>query len=176
MKVMTHYSREPLVILQRFSPRGDNPHSPGGLWLSDDSEYGWRQYLQYAAQINPGEWHDAGETWKCSTDFEVDTGQLLWLKTGSDLHQFALDYGEPQERNCDNGRPGSGYGLHIEWKKVKAKHKGILISPYQERLSHYHGNPKFHWYRFGCASACVWDSSCLRPTINITIVDASTLR
>ena len=175
MKILTHYSAEPLVSLRRVSIVLDNLHSPGGLWLSDESEYGWSNYLEYAVRRNPSEWGDAGETWKYRTDFEVDTSQLLWLKTESELHQFSSKYGEAQERNCDDDSSGSGYGLHIGWHSVKAEYKGILISPYQERLSHHHGNPKFHWYRFGCASSCVWDLTCLKPPPHINIVDTVAL-
>lgn len=145
MKILTHYSAEPLVSLQRFSHVPDNSHKPGGLWLSDESEYGWSHYLKDAVRRNPNEWHDAGECWKCRTDFEVDTTQLLWLKTESDLHRFASKYGEPQERKCCNDPSGSGYGLHICWDIVRAKYKGILISPYQVDLSHRQGDSKFHW-------------------------------
>lgn len=171
VKVLTHYSSEPPVKLHRFSPRRDNRHSPGGFWLSDESEWGWSQYLEYAVSRNPGEWGDAGETWKYRTDFEVDTSQLLWLKTESDLHQFTLDYGESQKRIRAHDAPRPSTDLHIVWARVKAMYKGILISPYHERLSHHHQDPKFHWYRFGCASACVWDLSCIEPPPHIIIVD-----
>ena len=176
VKILTHYSAKPLSIILRVSPVPDNLHSPGGFWLSDESEYGWSQHLEYAVRWNPNEWGDAGQTWNCRTDLEVDTSQLLWLKTESDLYRFASKYGEPQERICENDPSRLGYGLHICWDAVKADYKGILISPYQERLSHHHGDPKFHWYRFDCASSCIWDLSCLKPPPHIILVDTAALR
>ena len=172
MKSLTHYSAEPLGNLLRTSPILDNTHSPGGLWLSDDDSYGWLHYLERAVKDNPEEWRDASESWRCPTEFRIDTDdQLLWLKTENGLYQFTSEYGESQEQSCNSGQSGSGYGLHIDWDRVKADYKGILISPYQEGLSHHHGDTKFHWYRFGCASACVWDMSCLEPPPHITLVE-----
>ena len=174
MKVLTHYSSALLNMLERFSTRPDNSHSPGGLWLSDDSDYGWWQFLRFAARTSPSEWADASETWKFKTDFEVDTDRLLWIKTEDGMHQFVSDYGEPQQRACDDDPSGHGNGMHIEWTMVKAMYKGILISPCQQQLSHRHRDAKFHWYRFDCASACVWDLSILKPPPHITIVDTRT--
>lgn len=174
MKVLTHYSPKPLTVLSRYSPLADNKHSPGGFWLSDDSAYGWQQFLAKATQINPNDWADAGEKWACQTHFLADTNQLLWIKTESEMHQFVSDHGEPCSRACDRDPAKQcypGYGVHIEWASVKAKYKGILISPYQRQLSHHHRDPNFHWYRFDCASACVWDLSCLTPPNHISIVD-----
>ena len=176
MKVLTHYSSKPLTILERFSTRPDNSHSPGGFWLSDDSEYGWCQFLRFAVKTKPSEWADANETWRYRTDFEVDTDQLLWIKTEGEMRKFVSNYGEPQNRACEDAPSGHGYGLHIEWAIVKTMYKGILISPHQQQLSHLHRDPKFHWYRFDCASACVWDLSCLTPPTHISIVETNGFR
>lgn len=166
IKILTHYHPSPIFNLQRFSDRVDNAHSPGGLWLSDETEYGWTRFVQDQVRINPsGPWARDRETWKYQTLFEVDTEEILWLKTTHDLHQFTTNYGEPKHRYCYNDpeKPDKiGYGLHVNWSTVKTEHKGILISPYQDRLSNRHGDPQFHWYRFDCASACIWDASCLK--------------
>ena len=172
MKSLTHYSARPLGNLLRISPVQDNAHSPGGLWLSDDSCYGWLHYLERARIENPDEWGDVSETWGYRTEFGIDTDdQVLWLRTENGLNWFVLEYGEPRESSCVSDRSKAGYGWHIDWDRVKADYKGILISPYQEHLSHHHGNARFHWYRFGCASACVWDLSCLEPPPHIAIAE-----
>ena len=172
MKSLTHYSAKPLGNLLRVSPLQDNAHSPGGLWLSDDDSNGWLRLLERAVKENPDQWGDASETWRCRTEFRVDTDdQVLWLRTERGLNRFVSQYGEPQERSCDGDQSGSGYGLHIDWNRVKTEYKGILISPYQEQLSHRHGDPRFHWYRFDCASACIWDLSCLETPPHISIVE-----
>ena len=175
MKVLTHYSSKPLITLERFSTRPDNSHSPEGFWLSDDSEYGWWQFLRFAVKTSPSEWADADDTWRFKTDFEVNTDQLLWIKTEEEMHHFVSVYGEPQQRACEGDPSGHGYGLHIEWPIVKTMCKGILISPYQQQLSHRHRDPRFHWYRFDCASACVWDLSCIKPLPPLSVADTVTL-
>ena len=134
----------------------DNEHKPGGFWLSDDAESGWGDFLRRLIAGGDPNWADAKSTWKYVTEFKVAIEQILWLKYDSELRQFAALYGEADERDCSDGS-----GLHIERGRVKADYKGILISPYQECLSHRRGDPMFHWYRFDCASACIWDSSCL---------------
>ena len=97
-------------------------------------------------------------------DFIIDPCQLdqvLVLGTPDDLRRFTSAYRESSPRGCVvNGQPG--YGLHIEWHRVKSDYKGILITPYQQELSHKNGSPKFHWYRFDCASGCFWDITCLK--------------
>ena len=76
-----------------------------------------------------------------------------------DLDRFIEEYKEGQSRSCLVGKD-SGYGLHIDWQRVKTKFKGILITPYQERAREL-DKVKYHLYKFGCASGCFWDISCI---------------
>ena len=158
MKVLVHYSKHPMGQLLRWPETPANAHKPGGLWLSDEAEYGWNKFLKDRIASGNPEWSDVRWQWKYTTVYEAGIQEILWLKSTADLNWFTEKYGESNHRNC-----GDGCGLHIEWGRVKAGYKGILISPYQEHLSHRRGDRMFHWYRFDCASACVWDSSCLTP-------------
>ena len=48
-------------------------------------------------------------------------------------------------------RAGCGFGLHIDWKRVKENFKGILISRFYSKIKE---EEKYHWYTFDCASGC----------------------
>ena len=132
--------------------------------MSDDSEYGWCELVHGLVGRGSSGWEDGNELLQYRYDFIIDPSQLdqvLVLSTPDDLRSFASAYGERSLRGCaGDGEPG--YGLHIEWHRIKSDYKGILITPYQRELSHRNGNPKFHWYRFDCASGCFWDISSLQ--------------
>ena len=160
---LTHYSKDPIEHFARFPKTEDNEHSPSGLWLSDDSDYGWRAFLTDRLDSGSPEWADAPETWKFRTDFMLKPETLssvLILETKQDLKDFTKAYGESEPRSCHvEGQPG--FGIHINWHIVKRDCKGILITPYQPDLSHRSEVDPLHWYRFDCASGCLWDTSCL---------------
>ena len=165
MKMLSHYSKEPIEVFSNALHRGDNEHKPGGLWLSDESDYGWSAFVLAQLQSGSSDWADGNELLRYRYDLVIDSSQLdrvLLLKTPEELRRFTSAYREPSPRGCVvDGKPGSG--LHIEWHRVKSDYKGVLITPYQPALSHRNGNPDFHWYRFDCASGCFWDITCLSP-------------
>ena len=154
MDILSHYSKCPgKVFSPNYPTPADNEHKPGGLWLSDDSEYGWCDLVRGLVRKGSSGWEDGNELLQHRYDFIIDPAQLdqiLVLNTPGDLRSFTSAYGEASLRGCVvNGE--AGYGLHIEWHHIKSDYKGILIAPYQRELSHRDGNPKFHWYRFDCA-------------------------
>ena len=163
--MLSHYAEcSNKVFSPRYRARSDNEHKPGGLWLSDDSDYGWYDLVSDQMRSGSSDWADGNIRWRYRYDFTIDPaqiGRVLLLKTADDLRRFTADYQEPSPRECVvNGQPG--FGLHIEWHRVKSDYKGILITPYQRQLSHRNGKPESHWYRFDCASGCFWDITCLR--------------
>ena len=165
MSILSHYSKSPGKAFRSDYPTPlDNDHKPGGLWLSDDNEYGWCQLVRGLVRRGSSGWEDGNELLQHRYDFIIGPSQLneiLTLSTPDDLRSFASAYGEASQRGCVvNGEPG--YGRHIESYRVKCDYKGVLITPYQRELSHRNGNPEFHWYRFDCASGCLWDISCLK--------------
>ena len=165
MRILSHYSKTPDKAFHLDYPTPlDNDHKPGGLWLSDDNEYGWSQLVRGLVRTGSSGWEDGNEMLRHRYDFIIDPSQLneiLTLSTPDDLRSFASAYGESSLRGCVvDGE--SGYGQHIEWYRIKTDYRGILITPYQRELSHRIGNPEFHWYRFDCASGCFWDISCLK--------------
>ena len=162
--MLSHYSKYPNKVFSPAHPAPpDNEHKPGGLWLSDESGYGWSAFVLDQFQSGSSDWADGKEMLRYRYDFVIDLSQLhqiLLIETTGDRRRFTAAYREPSTRGCVvDGQPG--LGLHIEWRRVKSDYKGVLITPYQPRLSHTIGNPEFHWYRFDCASGCFWDISCL---------------
>ena len=160
--MLSHYSKGANKTFSvGFMPPLDNEHKPGGLWLSDDSDYGWYAFVLDRLRSGSSDWADGAELLQYRYDFEIDPhhkDQVLKLETEGELQGFIMRYGEVKFREC--AVEGThGYGLHIEWERVKAAYMGILIAPYQRALSH--KDPFFHWYRFDCASGCFWDISCL---------------
>ena len=163
-----HYGSSRFAILYGIKqPPCDTDHKPGGLWLSKDTRDGWSRL------------HVADTTYK--TEFTIKPSacnEILTIRSEQELHSFVQRYGESSQRKCSivdltlnnfrdqcvsncQGQCFNCFGLHIIWGRVKSEYKGIAITPYQRNLSHRCGDPKFHWYRFDCASWCVWNTSCL---------------
>lgn len=163
--MLSHYSKYPNKVFWSGHPLPhDNEHKPGGLWLSDDTDFGWYALVSDLVRNGRSDWADGNDLLRYKYDFTIDPDQfhlVLILKTPDDLRSFTSHYQEPSSRGCVvDGKPECG--LHIEWRRVKSDYKGILITPYQRELSHRSGIPEFHWYRFDCASGCFWDITCLR--------------
>lgn len=165
--MLFHYSEEADKIFSRDYPTPpDNDHKPGGLWLTDDSDYGWCDFV--LARLSDGSpcWADAGKELRYKYGFTIDpclSDKVLKLKTPDDLRWFTSHYREAACRECVvDGEPG--YGVHIDWERVKAHYKGILITPFHPNLAlagKTGKDPFYHWYRFDCASGCFWDITCL---------------
>ena len=159
--MLFHYAREAGKVFSADRMRDDNYHKPGGLWLSDDAACGWRAFvLERLHDGTPG-WENAGEGLRYSYGFEiVQLDQVLRLETSDELRGFLSEYGEATVRECVvNDKPGCG--LHIEWGRVKAAYKGILITPFHQNLPR--TDPDFHWYKgWDCASGCFWNLTCLK--------------
>ena len=84
-------------------------------------------------------------------------GDILEIRNLTDIDNFTEVYSEAKSRSC-LVKVGSGYGLHIDWVKVKENFKGILVSPFHPKARE---QEKYHWHTFDCASGCFWNTSCL---------------
>lgn len=178
--ILTHHSRRPQGPLQRFSrPPCDTDHKPGGLWLSEEGYEGWLELTtEQVANGSPG-WDIADVQYE--TKFELipsEIDRVLTIRTEPELSSFVQRYGESTQRNCStidlnlydisslcdpncSGQCFNCYGFHIIWGRVQSEYKGIAVAPFHEKRSYTCGDPLFHWYRFDCASWCIWDTSCL---------------
>ena len=161
--LLSHYSKSTVSGFRNDLHRSDNEHKPGGLWLSDDGAYGWRQFVIDRLHSGASDWSDGRDLLQYRYDFTInfrESDRVLILKNPVELERFTAQYAEAHLRSCEVDRT-AGYGRHIEWRRVKSDYKGILITPFQAELSR--RDPDYHWYRFDCASGCVWDISCLTP-------------
>ena len=161
---LCHYGKD---RFPGYSNQPDFPHLPGGLWLSDGS---WRNVILESIRNRKKGWHY--RHLKFVTKFIVqpsEHNEILVIKNEPGMHQFADRYGEAtsagcqQNVECNHNHSTSCFncfGLHIEWVRVRDDYDGVAITPLQRSLSHRCGDEKFHWYRFDCASWCLWNEEC----------------
>ena len=87
--MLSHYSKEPDKAFSTAHPIPlDNDHKPGGLWLSDDSDYGWYAFVLARLRDGSKDWADGKELLQYRYDFAIDprqSGQVLLLETPDDL-------------------------------------------------------------------------------------------
>lgn len=123
---------------------GDKPR---GLWLSDESDYGWSEWCRQEEFVNT----DA----QLRTDFRIRPGaNVLHLDTPQAILDFTDEWGFVPEWASDAGLFSV---WSIRWPDIAKQYDGILITPYQPvcRLD-------VRWYYFwDVASACVWNLDCL---------------
>ena len=149
---LVHFSAKPFAFDPKRQYRGSNhPFKPHGLWLSDETEKGWRAWCE-AEQFELGRL-------TYSTEFECDLSRWLVLRNYSQIEEFTEEY------TVDNTLKD------IDWYLVKENFSGILITPYV-----WSARMKFLWYYgWDCASGCVWDlktikpvtASCSRPSVDL---------
>jgi hypothetical protein len=124
---------------------------PVGLWLTVDGEYDWY-------------WWCRAERFPCGhLRYKVrlvHEERLLWLTTEQQLHDFTTSFNvDVTEYFHREGKPDlNWYGHYINWRAVAERYSGIVIAPYQWNL-----RMQYMWYyTWDCASACIWDASCIR--------------
>ncbi|QSM01207.1 hypothetical protein SEA_CRAZYRICH_12 [Microbacterium phage CrazyRich] len=144
--ILTHYSAEPLTLdLDRqYDQTGLGSGKPVGLWLSDESDHGWKAWCE-------------SEEWGLSrlvhaTEFEVVSDRVLHLSTPEAIREFTRRYGSPLF--------AGGSSHWIDWGRVASEHDGLLITPYQWscRL----GIDTMWYYGWDVASACIWRLDAIR--------------
>ena len=144
--VLTHFGDE--VDLSRTYDQGDEYRrrdKPQGLWLSDESDYGWSEWRRDES------FRDTGK--QLRTDFRLTEGaNILHLDSDHAIRTFANEWGETDL-----------YG-GIRWVDLASRYDGILITPYQWKsrldVSFYYG--------WDCASACVWNLDALKVAPKVT--------
>jgi len=151
---LTHWSPEPFVLdrTRTYDQTEFGNGKPRGLWLSDEDDYGWKEWCQSE------EWGLG--TLEHATEFELaDSHGLCVISNVPDLRQFTSLYrGHPVFR----GLGGTSLGSHwIDWARVAEKYTGVLITPYHwsARL-----DLDARWYYgWDVASACIWNLDAIRP-------------
>jgi len=146
--VLTHYSDKPVVFDDRVYEQ-DTWHKPRGLWLSDDSDYGWKEWCESE--------HFSTNSMATITEYSfAESANILWLKTFREILSMRDRYPIGSVEEYDYKKPV----YQIDWPKVAQEYDGILITPYSWELRL---NPQTSWYYpWDCASACVWNTSVLK--------------
>ena len=170
---LTHYCRKPFDLNRDVSYTQKIDWKPGGLWLSDDSSYGWKQWCIEEDFIDMDK--------QKAIHFNVDMQYILHLSTFQQVIDFDKEYTKtpdevqaifdtlPDELLASMKSTLSGY---IHWPRVAKEYDGILISPYSrdeylnwkfgDRMNPLNNGRNLMVYNaWDCASACVWNLNCL---------------
>ncbi len=150
--VLSHFSKETLVIDQEFPRRYDYPvMKPFGLWLSDESDE--TSWSSWCADNAPELIQDKTETFVA-----VRTDNILHLRSNVDVDKFTKDFARQDSKyNEPSGKHVFIYD--IDWDRVYLEYDGILITPHQwqRRLTNHTA-----WYNsWDCASGCFWNMDIL---------------
>lgn len=141
-RILSHFSNEPFVLDSKFTYVPSGNLKPSGLWLSDESDYGWKDWC------NAEGFHL--ESLNHETKVQINLDDVLWIKTEEALNKFSENFSIPIHEELTNMST-------INWPLVQSKWKGLIISPYQwnSRL----GQKCFWYYGWDCASGVIWDLS-----------------
>lgn len=114
---------------------------PYGLWLSDESDYGWGQWCE------DNDFRTEGLRYR--HEFMVNLDDVLVLDTDEKILQFNEKYNKPKFEISAMNYP--------DWPEMAKTYKGIFISPYSWNLRL--AQNLMWYYGWDCASACIWDLS-----------------
>ena len=156
-----HYSGSPIESLHdsfyvghRLGWPEEGSMKPVGLWIS----------------VKEGEDKDSWFDWCVAEQFRLENlkhkyliklakdAKILHLKTSEEIRYFSLEFCA-NDPGCNNRKAiysrSSDFVYSINWKKIKEKYDGIIISPYQwqcrlESLTSW-------YYPWDCASGCIWN-------------------
>ncbi len=153
-KILSHFTEEwfrfdPGLGYLKMSALTD-PHvmKPAGLWLSDESDYGWESWCE--------EQEFRIESLQHRTDFKINLNTVLVLSTDREVRNFDQKYKKVIPAPIEGGYIPS-FSI-IDWDRVRDEYSGILITPYSYSDLRY----DLLWYNgWDCSSACIWDLSVL---------------
>lgn len=124
---------------------------PVGLWLSDEDDYGWKEWCE-----------DNSFDRRYKYVYEIlltSNAKVLHIKNEAELEAFVGKYGYDFMQE-DMGIKASFTMRLIRWEQVAEKYQGVIITPYlwSQRL-----NPRHQWYyAWDCASGCIWDADAIK--------------
>lgn len=142
---MTHWSAKPLGD---FIPQPDQTKpsvgngKPRGLWLSDDSDHGWKTWCE-------------GEEWGLGglihrAEFDVDPTRVHLIRSDQELLAFNARFGVSGEHRWYHG---------IDWSAAASEKSGIVITPYLWKMRL---DDRVGWYYgWDCASGCIWGADAI---------------
>ena len=149
MNRLIHYTNKELSLEPRTYNQFDMTWQakPNGLWFSVEGHQDWKSWCE----------DEKFKLENLAISYEIilkDDANILHLKTPDEIRAFGKTY-QHSTRYSDIDDDSS----EINWDRVKEKHQGIIISPYQWdcRLA----LDTCWYYGWDCASGCIWDLSCI---------------
>lgn len=151
---LIHFSATPVTEVYAVQQEVKHPRDfgpkPKGLWVSDEDEYGWREWCE---DNQFGE-----DRMTCAHLVELaDDARAMTLTSAEDIDRFTDQYGHERD---------GGHYYWADWERLATTHQGILITPYiwQRRMT----NHTSWYYPWDCASGCIWDPAAVK---SITPID-----
>lgn len=136
---LIHWSKNPLTVLHtNYRPA---PFlKPQGFWLSDEDDYGWREWCE-SENFPLGCWQ---------TEFLLKQDHnVLVITAEKELQSFSEEY----EISGLFGDSALFKGNEIDWRRVRRTWDGLIITPYQWSCRH----DLFWYYGWDCASGVIWN-------------------
>ncbi len=134
---LVHYSDTEIKRIEyRGQSRARPEFKPAGLWVSDDEEYGWRNWcVDEGFQIS---------RLVVAHEIELLKGSnVLIIATHEELQDFTGIY----------SKQGVEDFSVINWNMVRNMHDGLIITPYLHAV-----RLDYMWYySWDCASGCIWN-------------------
>jgi hypothetical protein len=126
---------------------------PIGLWVSVEGERDWKSWCE----------SEEFRLDSLAISYEVilkEDANILYLTTPEEILNLHLEYSflRTQWKDPEGTKLCKSYEL--DWKKMKKKYQGIIISPYQWDCRFH--NDACWYYGWDCASGCIWDLSCIK--------------
>lgn len=145
---LVKYSNEIITFdPDRIYPKRDydNYFKPHGLWISDEHDFGWRDWT-------------TAEQWGMDTLIYEHLVELhpdhnvLFITNVEELDKFHEEF-KTHIGDWERGNP-----TWLNWNRVYPFWQGIIITPYLwERRMDY-----MWYYGWDCASGCIWDLKAIR--------------
>lgn len=147
-----HYSANPDLSLERLYTvfqgvpftRGVQFDKPCGLWLSDDDDYGWKEWCE-AEGFRLGKLENAYFA-------TLDLNSILHISSMRQLVKFHKRYSIKKDENW----------VVIDWRSVAESFKGIIVSPYLPDVSMKLDFAYMWYWGWDVACACIWDMSAIK--------------
>lgn len=157
---LRHFAEKPVTLdRERVYPpstkEGRSPFAkPRGLWVSDESDYGWRKWC------TDEEFHLGALEHEHEVKLTIGTQPLLLLSTADQVRDFSERFGWTEDYGGQIGVEHAG----IDWAAVRRELAGVFITPYQWELRF-----ELDWYYgWDVASGCVWNLSVIESMEPVT--------
>lgn len=148
---LRHYAEKPVELDRNrvYAPsdrEGRSPFAkPRGLWISDESDYGWQSWCR------DEEFRLGALEHEYEVTLGIGTQPLLLLSTVQQVRDFSARFGYTENYGGNVGVEHAG----IDWSEVRKHLAGVFISPYQWELRF-----DLDWYYgWDVASGCIWNLS-----------------